>query len=122
MKGREHGGIAVLAACIVVLTGLVLVGLARAGGAAGRSARADTAADAAALAAALRLAQGGDTLTARLAASDIARADGATLERCDCQDDHAEVVVRLGDAVGRSRAEVDGRCLLDPASCRDAGP
>jgi hypothetical protein len=91
------------------------------GSAAGRSARADTAADAAALAAALTLAQGGDTVTAGLAAADVARTNGAALESCDCHDSHAEVVVRVEGAVGRARAEVDGRCLLVPVRCIGAG-
>jgi hypothetical protein len=113
----ERGGVAIIAVCIVVLAGLVLMGLARAGGAAGRSARADTAADSAALAAALTLARGGDPLAAGSAAAAAARENGATLARCDCHDGHAEVVVRIDDAVGRARAEVDGRCLLVPGRC-----
>jgi hypothetical protein len=39
----------------------------------------------------------------------IASANGGVLVRCDCADDHAEVVVALGDARGRARAEID-RC------------
>ena len=39
------------------------------------------------------------------------------LRRCDCTGDHAEVVVRIGDAVGRARAELDRRCALVPESC-----
>jgi hypothetical protein len=121
VRRTERGGVAILAACIVVLTGLVLVGVARAGSAAGRSARADTAADAAALAAALTLARGGDTVAAGFAAAEVARTDGATLESCDCHDGHAEVVVGVDGAVGRARAEVDGRCLLVPGRCTGAG-
>lgn len=115
----ERGAVAILALCIVVLAGLVLVGLGRAGAAAGRSARAETAADAAALAAALTLGRGGDPPAAQVAAVDAARDDGATLRSCDCADDHAEVVVAVGDAVGRARAEVDRACLLAPAGCPD---
>lgn len=113
----ERGAVAILALCVVVLAGLVLVGLGRAGAVAGRSARAETAADSAALAAALSLGRGGDTPAAALAAASAALDNGATLVRCDCTGDHAEVVVTIGDAVGRARAELDRRCVLVPESC-----
>jgi hypothetical protein len=109
MTRSERGGVAVLGLVIVVLAGMVLVGLGRAGAAAARSARAETAADAAALAAAATLARGAEPADARTAAASAADDNGGTLVRCDCVDDHAEVIVAMGDARGRSRAEVD-RC------------
>jgi hypothetical protein len=118
----ERGGVAVLALVVGALGGLVLVGVAHAGAAAGRSARADSAADAAALAAALTLARGGDAPAANLAAMVAAQDNGAALRRCDCTGAHAEVVVRVDDAVGRARAEVDRRCLLVPDGCDGSGP
>ena len=112
MSRSERGGVATFGLVLVVLTGLVLIGLGRAGAAAARSARADTAADAAALAAADALARREGTPAARAAAEEAAADNGGTLERCDCADAHAEVVVRVGDARGRARAEVDGCAVL----------
>ena len=116
MRRSERGGIAIFGLVLVVLAGLVLVGLGRAGAAAARSARADTAADAAALAAADALARAEGPGAARAAATGAAADNGGVLERCDCGDDHAEVVVRVGDARGRARAEVD-RCSALGAGC-----
>jgi hypothetical protein len=107
MTRSERGGVAILGLVIVVLAGMVLVGLGRAGGAAVRSARAETAADAAALAAADALARHEGAAAARTAAVGAAADNGGLLTRCDCGDDHAEVVVVVGDATGRARAEVD---------------
>jgi hypothetical protein len=112
----ERGGVAIFGLVLVVLAGLVLVGLGRAGAAAARSARAETAADAAALAAADRLARDGDPAAARAEAAAAAVENGGVLERCDCGADHAEVVVVIGDARGRARAEVD-RCAAVGAGC-----
>lgn len=113
----DRGAVAILGLCIVVLAGLVLIGLGRAGSAAGRSARAETAADSAALAAALTLGHGGDTPAAALAAASAAADNGATLRRCDCNGHHAEVTVTIGDATGRARAEFDRPCALVPEAC-----
>jgi len=98
----------------VVVLGLTLaVGASRLGAAVVAQARADTAADAAALAAADMLALGRGAGAARAAAHQTARANGATLERCDCEGIQADVEVRLpatgllgAAAVGHARAEV----------------
>jgi hypothetical protein len=88
---------------------MVILELGRAGAVAVTSARADAAADAAALAAAEVLARSGTPSDARAAGDAAAAGNGAVLERCDCSDDHAEVLVTMGDVRGRARAEVD-RC------------
>jgi hypothetical protein len=116
MTRSERGGIAIFGLVLVVLAGFVLVGLGRAGAAAARSARADTAADAAALAAADAMARAEGPNVAREAAAAAALDNGGTLEHCDCVDEHAEVVVTVGDATGRARAEVD-RCAALGADC-----
>ena len=116
MRRSERGSVAIFGLVVVVLAGLVLVGLGRAGAAAARSARADTAADAAALAAADALARGDGSDAARVAARTVATDNGGVLEQCDCVDAHAEVVVMVGDARGRARAEVD-RCGALGAGC-----
>jgi len=116
MTRSERGSVAIFGLVVVVLAGLVLVGLGRAGGAAAQSARADTAADAAALAAAEALARSEGASAARTAAAGAAAENGAALEHCDCADEHAEVVVVLGDARGRARAEVD-RCATFDGGC-----
>ena len=46
----------------------------------------------------------------------VAADNGGVLEQCDCVDAHAEVVVMVGDARGRARAEVD-RCGALGAGC-----
>ena len=109
MKRSERGGVAVLALVAVVLAGMVVLGLGRAGATAVTAARADAAADAAALAAAEVLARSGTPPDARAAGVAVAAGNGAVLERCDCTGDHAEVVVVVGGVRGRARAEVD-RC------------
>jgi hypothetical protein len=116
MTRSQRGGVAIFGLVVVVLAGLVLIALGRAGGAAVRSARAETAADAAALAAADALARHEGAPAARTAAAGAAADNGAVLERCDCADEHAEVVVVLGDARGRARAEVD-RCATFGGAC-----
>ncbi len=118
MNRNEQGGVTVLALALVVLAAVVGLGVARAGGAAGRSARADTAADAAALAAADVLANLGGPVAAVDAARSVAAADGAVLRRCDCVGEHAEVSVMIGDVRGRARAEVRMDCVLDLTGCR----
>ena len=112
MNRSERGGVAIFGLVLVVLAGLVLIGLGQAGAAAARSARADTAADAAALAAADALARHEGPPAARAAAAAAAADNDGALERCDCAELHAEVSVRVGDARGRARAEVDGCGVL----------
>jgi hypothetical protein len=92
----ERGGIFPVVAAFVFVAGVLLAGVVRLGAAAITQARADAAADAAALAAAEELALGhGPAAAWDAAAATAALNDGARLERCDCADDHAEVVVRL---------------------------
>lgn len=117
MSGSERGGVSVLALVVVVLAGMVLVGLGRSGAAAVRSARAETAADAAALAAADALASGRSPADARADAAAAAADDGAALRSCECTGRHAEVVVSVGDATGRSRAEIDLPCGPARGAC-----
>ncbi len=114
---NERGAVSVLAVVMVVLAGALMLGLARLGHAADERARADTAADAAALAAAGVLAGGGDPGAASAAARETSAANGALLERCDCSGTRPAVVVHVGDATGRARAEVRVECFVDPDAC-----
>lgn len=114
----ERGSVTVLAVAIMVVAATVMFGVARAGNGAGRAARADTAADAAAIAAAISLARSEGTVAARSAAREAAAQNGAELRGCDCAGDHAEVVVDVDGATGRSRAEVRLACGLVGSDCR----
>ncbi|HEY3725461.1 MAG TPA: hypothetical protein VGN59_19075 [Acidimicrobiia bacterium] len=106
-----------LAVVALVFAGVLTLGVARLGAAAGDSARADTAADAAALAAAGMLARGGDASAASAAAAESAVHNGGRLERCSCVGTRPSVDVRVGDAIGRARAEIRFECFADPESC-----
>src|SRR3954469_21418118 len=106
---NERGSVTVLMVAGVALAAVLIVGVARVGGAAARRARADNAADAAALAAADALALGKGTSAAVHDAVSTAAANGARLVRCECEGTAAEVVVVVepGAVHGRARAEVD---------------
>ena len=117
MRRSERGSVAIMALAVVVLAGVVALGVAKAGSAAGSAARADTAADAAALAAAHALARFEGSATAVAAAESGAIENGARLRSCDCRDDHAEVTVEVGGAIGRARAEVRFECAYVTPAC-----
>ena len=117
MRRDQRGSVAILALSLVVLAGVVALGVARAGSAAGNAARADTAADAAALAAASALARNEGSQAAVAAAGASAAENGAVLQTCDCEQDHAEVIVEVERAVGRARAEVHRVCSYLPTGC-----
>jgi secretion/DNA translocation related TadE-like protein len=117
MRRRERGAVSILAIVALVFAGALMLGVARLGHAASDRARADTAADAAALAAAGVIARGGDSSVAWSSAGQTAASNGARLERCDCTGTRPAVVVRVGDATGRAKAEVRLECFADPDSC-----
>jgi len=117
MIRSERGSVAVLALAVVVVAVVVALGVARAGRAAGGAARADTAADASALAAAGALAQSEGPIAAVAAAQSVAAANHATVRRCDCSGEHAEVEVEVDGAIGRARAEVRPQCQYTPTAC-----
>jgi secretion/DNA translocation related TadE-like protein len=113
---RERGSVTVFAMGAVAFAMVLLLGIARVGGAAVLRARADSAADAAALAAADALALARGESAAEQDAAATARANGARLVSCVCRGLAAEVevVVEPGAASGLvrpargyARAEVD---------------
>ena len=108
-RPRERGAATVFAMAIVGLAAVLMLGVARVGGAAVTRAQADRAADAAALAAADALALGRGSGTAHADAAETAQDNGARLVSCECDGGAAEVavVVGPGDVIGRARAEVD---------------
>jgi secretion/DNA translocation related TadE-like protein len=112
VSARERGSVTVFMVAAIALAAVLMTGIARVGGAAAQRARADSAADAAALAAADELALGHDARAASAAARETASANGARLVSCECTGTGAEVVVVLGAATGRARAEVDFGNLL----------
>ena len=120
----QRGGMTIVVVAVVVM-GLALTAAAgRLGTALVARARADTAADAAALAAADMLALGRGEGVATAAAGETAAANGATLVRCTCTGDRAEVVVEVttggllaGPARGRAAAEVRMDCLGQGLGC-----
>jgi secretion/DNA translocation related TadE-like protein len=118
---NERGAVSILAAVLLLVTGLVGAGLARLGAAAVLQARADAAADAAALAAADALALGRSASDAAAAAASTAADNGARLVSCDCRGRHAEVAVRLdaGGALGSAAPSVVGRARAEVTA--DAG-
>jgi secretion/DNA translocation related TadE-like protein len=106
MTGDERGNVSIVALAGVGLAIVLCLGIARVGGAAALKARADTAADASALAAADSLALGRTAGAALGAARSAAADNGARLVSCSCAGASAEVVVEIGRAHGRARAEV----------------
>jgi secretion/DNA translocation related TadE-like protein len=113
-RGRERGSVTVLIMVVVVLAGVFALQVARLGSAMSARSRADTAADASALAAAVELARGHSASDAMRAAARLAATNGARLVSCACTG-RPSVVVRVGAATGRARAEIDAACpvLLD---------
>jgi len=122
MRRSEDGGVVIFAVVLVVLAGMVMMGIAHAGSAAGNSARADTAADSAALAAAASLARTEGAAMAAVRAQEAAADNGAQFRTCDCTGDHAEVTVDVDGATGRARAEVRRACLFMARTCDSDGP
>ncbi|MGH9244914.1 MAG: M15 family metallopeptidase [Acidimicrobiales bacterium] len=98
-RGGDAGQALPVVTLVIVLTCLVALVLAELGGAAVARARARNAADAAALAGA---AEG------RAAAADVARANGGILREFQSAGNVVEVVVDVGDARERARAEATG--------------
>jgi secretion/DNA translocation related TadE-like protein len=112
---NERGAVTVLAVAVLALAVALAFGVARLGHAAGDDALAQTAADAAALAAAGAIARNSGSPSGAAAAT--AASNGARLVRCDCAGPRPSVVVTLGDATARARAEVRYECFADPTSC-----
>ena len=104
---RERGSVSLLALAAVGLAVVLCTGIARVGGAAVLQARADAAADAAALAGADALALGNGHDAAVRAARVTASDNDARLVSCTCTGHVAEVLVRMGRAHGRARAEAE---------------
>lgn len=102
----DRGSVSILALAAVGLAVVMCLGIARVGASAVLQARADTAADAAALAGADALAVGRGQPAAIRAARAAASDDHARLVSCTCAGSVAEVVVVMGHAHGRARAEV----------------
>lgn len=114
MSRDQRGNASALIVAIVVILGACCIGIGRVGAAVVVQARAENAADAAALAAADALALGATPSGAEAAAHKWARANDATLVRCDCRGSAAEVEVEVAPVGGlskpgraRARAEVD---------------
>ena len=111
----DRGGASVVGVVVMGLSMLILLALARLGGAVVLQARADAAADAAALAAADALALGGSPGDALQAAQATAEANDAHVNECRCAGSVAEVRVTVKAFVpgggfvvsGRARAEVE---------------
>jgi secretion/DNA translocation related TadE-like protein len=107
VRANEAGNVSILAIAAVGLAIVLCLGVARVGAAAADKARADTAADAAALAGADTLALGRQPSDAVDSARAAAADNGARLISCSCAGDAVEVVVAIGPARGRARAEID---------------
>ena len=106
MRRNERGNVSIIAVAGVGLALVLCLGVARVGAAAALQARADTAADAAALAGADALALGRQPATRSNAPRAAAADNGARLVSCSCAGDAAEVIVEIGRAHGRARAEL----------------
>jgi secretion/DNA translocation related TadE-like protein len=115
---NERGSVAIMSLAGIGLALVLCLGVARVGGAVVLQSRADSAADAAALAAADALALGHSSREATAAARSAAGENDARFVSCSCSGDAAEVIVRIGRAHGRARAEIDGRSfeVSSPAS------
>jgi secretion/DNA translocation related TadE-like protein len=112
---NERGAVTVLIVGVLALAVALAFGVARLGHAASDDARAQTAADAAALAAAGAIARSSGSPSSAAAAT--AASNGAHLARCNCASPRPSVVVTLGDATARARAEVRYECLADLTDC-----
>ena len=111
-----EGNVSIFVAAVVVVTALLGMSVARLGGAVAEKSRANNAADASALAAADALARGQSPAEVFAAARSTAADNGARLVRCSCAGSAADVVVTLGDAQARARAEVSGGRAVRTAS------
>lgn len=105
-EDSERGTVAILAAAVLALALMVVVGLAHLGQVVVSQARAQLAADAAALGAAAERAAGGDCRGAAVVAVDLASANGARLHdwRCWRRTVAVEVVVTRSPPLGQVRA------------------
>jgi len=106
-----RGNVTVLVAAVIVVAVLLATAVARFGGAVAEKSRANNAADAAALAAADGLALGRSPDEACALARSTAVDNGARLLTCvyrasTTEARSAEVVVEIGNAKARARAEV----------------
>jgi secretion/DNA translocation related TadE-like protein len=123
MRADEAGNISIVAMAAVGLAIVLCLGVARVGAVAAEKARADTAADAAALAGADTLALGRQPRDAVESARAAAADNGARLISCSCGGDAVEVVVAIGPARGRARAEIDaGRSVRGISRAPALGP
>jgi len=118
----ERGNVSLIAVAGVGLALVLCLGVAKVGGAVVLQSRADSAADAAALAAADALALGNSAHAAEAAGRAAATANDARLESCTCDGDGAEVVVLIGRAHGRARAEIDGGDAARLSRAPEHGP
>ena len=101
-----RGNVSVVVAAVIVVAFLLCVAVAHLGSAVVEKSRANNAADAAALAAADALALGRTGAGACGVARAVALDNGALLVTCAPDAAAAEVVVAIGDARARARAEV----------------
>jgi hypothetical protein len=99
-----------LVTLVVAVAGLAVVALGHLGAATVERARAGGAADAAALAGAV---------DGRGAAADVAALNGGSLVSFESRASIVEVVVRVGDATARARAEVTGSSSATPPAGGD---
>jgi secretion/DNA translocation related TadE-like protein len=116
MRRNEAGNVSILGMAAVGLAIVLCLGVARVGTATAEKARADTAADAAALAGADTLALGRQPSDAVESARAAAADNDARLVSCSCRGDAVEVVVAIGRARGRARAEIDAGSLVGGVS------
>ncbi|MCU1456645.1 MAG: hypothetical protein JWL73_737 [Actinomycetia bacterium] len=121
MTRAEAGSATVLLAGVVALGAVLLLGLARLGGAAAVRARADTAAEVGALAAADQIALGMTAGSACAAARSTVERNGAELLACAASANGARIRVLQRShglvARGHARAEIDADCFETGSEC-----
>jgi hypothetical protein len=97
----------VLLTCAVVLAGAAAVAAGRAGAVAADRARADTVAEVVVSVVARSRVGGAPTTAACRRGVDLARADGARVDRCEERGARIEVLVTLGGSRGRAAAALE---------------
>jgi secretion/DNA translocation related TadE-like protein len=117
----DRGSATVLLLGLLALGCVLVLGLARLGGAAVTRARADTAAEVGALAAADQVALGRSAGAACAVAGATVGRNGARLVSCIATSGGVSIrVVREGHGLitrGHARAEIDARCARAPVTC-----